>query len=359
MTTVETWAEVGDRIREARLAAGLSQGQLALAVGLERTALVRVEAGQRQLTALELFRVADALRLPLAHFVTRPPEAMRSRRQALADEADSAARDRLQLDAALEMQLRDTEQLVADGVLVPPVPPTVRQVSTPDDAAALARDARRILGHESGPLGSVAEVAERFGLFLTVVDLDADGASMFLDTYGVAVTGCGDPGRRRWTAVHELGHHLIRDEYHTDVGVATSRDERERLVDTFAGEFLLPQNDLLAKAEKMGEDTRTFLIGVAAAYRLSWSAVVDRARCAGLVSAEEAQRLRARTPMKGDFLAVCGREPYPDLPVGDRGPLWTQAVLRAHREGLITGQRAVELLGGRITLEELPEEDCW
>ncbi|HET8659896.1 MAG TPA: XRE family transcriptional regulator [Micromonosporaceae bacterium] len=352
-------AEVGDRIREARLAAGLSQGQLSLAVGLERTALVRVEAGQRQLTALELYRVADALRLPLAHFVTRPPEAMRSRRQALADEADSAARDRLQLDAALEAQLRDTEQLVGYGVLVPPAPPEARQVGTPDDAAGLARDARRILGHESGPVGPLAEVAERFGLFLTVVDLDADGASMFLDTYGVAVTGCVEPGRRRWTAVHELGHHLIRDEYHTDVGVAASRDEREHLVDVFTGEFLLPQNDLLAKAPSVGDDTRASLIGIAATYRLSWSAVVDRARRAELVSAEEAQRLRAQTPMKGDFLAVLGREPYPDLPLGDRGPLWTQAVLRAHSEALITGQRAVELLGGRISIEDLPGEDRW
>jgi len=359
MAVVETWAEVGERIREARLAAGLSQGQLALAVGLERTALVRVEAGQRQLTALELFRVADALRLPLAHFVSRSPESMLSRRQALADEADSAARDRLQLDAALETQLRDTEQLVAYGVLVPPSPPQVRQIMSQDDAAALARDARRLLGQESGPLGALAEVSEKFGLFLTVVDLDADGASIFLDTYGVAVTGCVEPGRRRWTAVHELGHHLIRDEYHTDVGVAASRDEREQLVNVFAGEFLLPQDDLIAKAASKGEDTRAFLVGIAAEYRLSWSTVIDRARRAGLVSPDEAQRFRARTPVKGDFLAVLGREPGPDLPLGDRGPLWTQAVLRAHGEGLITGQRAVELLAGRIAIEELPEEDSW
>ncbi|HET6211835.1 MAG TPA: ImmA/IrrE family metallo-endopeptidase, partial [Micromonosporaceae bacterium] len=179
------------------------------------------------------------------------------------------------------------------------------------------------------------------------------------DTYGVAVIGFVEPGRRRWTAVHELGHHLIRDEYHTDVGVAASRDEREQLVNVFAGEFLLPQDDLVAKADGKGADTRAFLVGIAAEYRLSWSAVVDRARRAGLVAPDEAQHLRARAPVKGDFLALLGREPEPDLPLGDRGPLWTQAVLRAHGEGLITGQRAVELLAGRIAVDELPDQDLW
>ncbi|MEU7616087.1 ImmA/IrrE family metallo-endopeptidase [Micromonospora rifamycinica] len=37
----------------------------------------------------------------------------------------------------------------------------------------------------------------------------------------------GDPGRRRATAAHELGHLIIGDEYSTDLGVSTSRAARE------------------------------------------------------------------------------------------------------------------------------------
>lgn len=241
-----------------------------------------------------------------------------------------------------------------DGVLQPAPAPPVGQIRTIEDARGLATTVRRAVGQASGPLGPLASVTEWLGLFLTVVDQDADGASMTLDGYGVAVIGTTKPGRRRWNAAHELGHHVMRDEYHTDVGVAATRDERERLIDAFAGELLLPLDELAA-AVADGGDVRDLLIGVAADYWLSWSVAVDRARQAGLVGADDAQRLRARSPVRGDFLAVLGQEPEPDLPVGDHGPQWKQAVLRAHRTGLVTGDRAVELLGNRIGVEDLPE----
>jgi Zn-dependent peptidase ImmA (M78 family) len=243
-------------------------------------------------------------------------------------------------------------------MLVPPPLPLPERVRTADDAVSLAQRIRAGLGQASGPLGSLAAVAERLGLFLTVIDVDADGASLFLEAYGVAVIGNTEPGRRRWTAAHELGHHVMRDEYHSDIGVAASRDEREQLIEAFAGEFLLPAQDLVVRADRL-KDPRAMLVEVAADYRLSWSAAVDRARRTGLVDVDEAQRLRARAPVRGDFLALLGREPEPDLPVGDHGPLWMQAVLRAHHAGLITGDRAVELLGTRITAEELPDPESW
>ncbi|MDQ3886719.1 MAG: helix-turn-helix domain-containing protein [Actinomycetota bacterium] len=44
-----------------RLAYGLSQAQLAARLGLDRTAVVRIEAGERRVSALELGRLADVL----------------------------------------------------------------------------------------------------------------------------------------------------------------------------------------------------------------------------------------------------------------------------------------------------------
>ncbi len=92
MEVAESWSEIGERVREAREAADLTQTQLAAAVGLERIALVRVESGQRQLNAMELFRISDALGVPLTHFVSRPPRAMVSRRTALTHEPTKADR---------------------------------------------------------------------------------------------------------------------------------------------------------------------------------------------------------------------------------------------------------------------------
>ncbi len=256
----------------------------------------------------------------------------------------------------LETQARDAHWLVANGSLVPPVPPAAGT----SDARDLARQARQIVDRPSGPLGPLAEIGEHLGVYLTVVDVDADGASAILDGYGVAVIGrAADSGRRRWTAAHELGHHLLRDEYTAEVGgVSASRSEREQLVDRFAGEFLLPEQDLVAALDGITEShLRARLVAIAAEYRVSWSAAILRAQDCGLVTPGVAQVLRANKPVRGDFLAVVGREPQPDLELGEHGPQWKRAALKAHREGLITGARAVELIGGGITVDDLPDGD--
>ncbi|GAA2114965.1 hypothetical protein GCM10009802_14720 [Streptomyces synnematoformans] len=209
----------------------------------------------------------------------------------------------------------------------------------------------------SGPLGPLADVLERLGLYLTVVDEEAEGASLLLDGYGVAViSGKADPGRRRWTAVHELGHHLLQDEYHSDAGVAAGRDEREQIIDQFTEEFLLPADDLLRAWESVdsGQSARSVMVDLAARFRLSWRAVVNRAVHLGVLDRGEARRQKADTPVRGDFLAVYGSTPAPDLEGGATGAQWRRAVMSAWSEGAVTAPRAVELLYGAIREDELP-----
>lgn len=366
MDAVQGWTEVGERIAETRLASGLSQGELAARVGLDRTALVRIEAGERRITALELFRLSEALDVPLAHFLSRPPEALVSRRTALEDNPDAASRARYRLDALLEEHARHAQWLITHGFLTPPNPePRLQRTGAGTgtgsaDPVAMAVAARELLGCPAGPLGPMADVVERFGLYLTVVDETAEGASLLLDGYGVAVmSGQLPPGRRRWTAAHELGHHLMRDEYHSDASVAAGRDERERLIDRFAEEFLLPADDVRALSGE-GDDARTLrasLLSLAARYRVSWGAVVTRARRLGLITPEEARRQKADTPVRGDFLAVHGSEPVPDLELGTTGAQWRRAALTAWSRGAVTAPRAVELLYGALTEDDLPSRD--
>lgn len=53
---------VGFRVRERRLAAGLTQAQLAERCGLHRTFIGSVERGERNLAVLSLRKIAVALR---------------------------------------------------------------------------------------------------------------------------------------------------------------------------------------------------------------------------------------------------------------------------------------------------------
>src|SRR5688500_1344399 len=59
-------AEVGERVREAREAAGLSQRDLAARMGTSQAAIARLEAGGVGATLTTLQRVATALDLRVA-----------------------------------------------------------------------------------------------------------------------------------------------------------------------------------------------------------------------------------------------------------------------------------------------------
>lgn len=57
------YEEFGSRLREEREAAGLSQQQLAKAVGLTRSSIANIEAGRQRVALHHFTGFADALRL--------------------------------------------------------------------------------------------------------------------------------------------------------------------------------------------------------------------------------------------------------------------------------------------------------
>ena len=357
------WAEIGERIRTARLANGFTQAVLAQRVGIDRTAVVRIEAGERALSAIEGARLAAALDVPLIQLVSATPPSVASRRPPLVDEVDAPGRQRYLLDSDLETHARDTGWLIAQGFLRPPGAGDFGSADNEAEARSIARAARADLDLRQGPLGPLADVVEHFALYLVVVDRDAEGASLLLEAGGVAVLGGhAEPGRRRWTAAHELGHHLLRDAYHSDVGVAAAEQARERIIDAFAGEFLLPERDLRRawKDHRGHHDPRRPLMWLSATYRVSWSATVRAAARADLLPAGRVRGLLAHSPTRGDLLTTVDGEPAPDLPVGAVGARWRQAVLTAYTAGAITGARAVELLRGQCSNfgeDDLPTVD--
>ena len=60
--------KLGARLREAREYLGLSQDEVAKYLSIPRTALSHVESGQRRIDALELTKVAQLYKRPVAYF---------------------------------------------------------------------------------------------------------------------------------------------------------------------------------------------------------------------------------------------------------------------------------------------------
>lgn len=66
---------LGRQIAQARRAKGLSQAELARTISLDRTAVSKIESGQRRVSSLELASIARALDRPIQSFFSEDPKA--------------------------------------------------------------------------------------------------------------------------------------------------------------------------------------------------------------------------------------------------------------------------------------------
>jgi Zn-dependent peptidase ImmA (M78 family)/DNA-binding XRE family transcriptional regulator len=353
VTVQDDWADIGQRVREARLAAKLSQEELGRQIGLDRTMIAKIEAGIRRIDAVELVRLGSCLDLPLSHFLYDRPAVLSRRAVLHEEEATEAGRESFRLEAELVSWLRDVRQMQALGVLGT-IPVLTYNGKVDSDAAA--REAavwlRSRFEYPDQPIPSLMAACERAGVFIAVVDLPGDGASVRDGDLAVAVVSrFGDPGRRRATAAHELGHLVLGDEYSSDLGVHTSRADREAVIDAFAAEFLLPSAVISAEEHRFDRGT---LIRLAASYRTSWSLAVRQAVRAGALDQGDAAGWLPKTPTKAELLDATGWTPQPDLEWVRVPPSYAHAVLEARQQRLITTARAVELMRGQIEESDLP-----
>lgn len=353
------WSEIGERVRDCRIAAGMSQTGLARKVGLDRTMLAKIEAGKRRLDALELARFASALEVPMEHLLEDRPLVL-SRRAQLDDVGESeAARQSYQLEARLIQWRHDVQQLVDLGLLVPNrpklYPGSVEDAEAARDAARWLRDD---LDNYLEPIDTVMAVCEHAGQLVLVADSPGEGASLADGDIAVAVVSrTADPGRRRATAAHELGHLVLGDEYSTDLGVAASRDDREKAIDAFAAELLLPAEVLMTHQPGDSAAVRAWLIGLAARYRTSWSMTIRQAAWAEVIDEVTGRRLRSSNPTRAELMESLGWAPQVDLESVTVPPSYAHAVMEALSRDLITPGRAVEMMHGQVSLEDLPPRD--
>jgi transcriptional regulator with XRE-family HTH domain/Zn-dependent peptidase ImmA (M78 family) len=353
------WTEVGERMRVARLAASMTQEELGAKAGLDRTMIVKIESGSRRIDAMELIRLSSALQVPV-DFLLRPTSLVLSHRASvMVEEADTeVARESGRLDLALVAWLHDVQQMVGLGVLQPR--PLLKAESVVDSEAA-ARDlavwVRERLGAGHEPVDSLVELCERAGQYVLVTDVPGEGASVVDGDVAVAVVSLrGDPGRRRATAAHELGHLVIGDEYSSDLGVHASRREREAVLDAFAAELLLPSTVLMEECGASEAISRDQLIRLAARYRTSWSLAIRQATQAGVIGGLARRDWGRSSPTRTEFMEAVGWAPQPDLGAIRVPPHYAHAVMEAWRNGAITAARAVELMHGQITVVDLPAE---
>jgi transcriptional regulator with XRE-family HTH domain/Zn-dependent peptidase ImmA (M78 family) len=360
MAEDDEWRVIGERLRRTRLITGMSQAELGKQVGLDRTMVAKIEAGTRRIGALELTQISGALRVPVGYLLEPLPPVLSLRGSVVDEDFDSEiAQESGRLEIVLTTWLGDLRQLVELGTLRPqPLLVSKRPADSEGSARDIALWVREILGCQFDPIDSLVELCERAGQFVLVTDVPGEGASVIDGDIAAAVVSLsGDPGRRRATAAHELGHLVVGDEYSNDLGVHASRAEREEVIDAFAAELLLPSQVFTSIGAGTSGISRSQLVGLAARYRVSWSLALRQAAHAGVLDPDSQRAMARIRPTRSEFLDALGWAPQPDLASIRVPPNYAHAVMEALQRSAITPSRAVEFMRGQISLADLPADD--
>ena len=267
---------LGARVAAARRDAGLTQEECATRVGMDRSALAKIETNKRGISATELVRFAEAFKMRIEWFFEDAPQAVLSRRNAAEPGAPSPSVDRF-----TERIAREVEFLERLGGIALAETPAMEFPETPEQAEDAAAEARRRLGYDhEQPATALGASAAELGCWSSPgssVSTEPTGRRSCWPAGGVAVVnGSYQTGRRRLTLAHELGHYLFGDEYSTDWRVAEApAAQREGRIDRFARAVLLPAG-VLKNRWRGGDDTRVDAVRLASEYRVDMSTLVRR-----------------------------------------------------------------------------------
>ena len=253
--------DLGSRLRAARETRGLSQQAAAHALGLPRTAITQLEAGNRSVSTLELTRLADLYLHPVAELLHEGPGSE--------DKDLLAALYRLapglEDDPNIREQVARCVHLCREGVVLErllgtehrPGPPSyeARPPRSSGEAVAQGEEAadqeRRRLGIANAPIADVSELIASQGIWTSGVTLPDSMSGLFLrhPSIGLAilVNSGHAKGRKRFSYAHEYAHALLdRNSKITISSTDNSSEMVEKRANAFAAAFLMPRGGVRA-----------------------------------------------------------------------------------------------------------------
>lgn len=357
-----SWEAFGQRIRRVREQSGKSQKDVAHELGIDRSAYTKVERGMRKLTALELSDLARILEVRMSVLTEdAAPAVIAYRSRTGLDVVDS------RVDQLLDELVRDVRLVQSIVPARLDVPDSVRQPftlpRTGEDAEALAGQARELLDvPEDQPIRDLAEQVARIGMWVFADDLgpdNADAGTVMLERGGVTlVNSHRKVGARRFALAHELGHYLVQDDYTVDWRVSSTVSDAsvESMFDRFARAVLLPAKGLAErwKQELENSDVRTAAVLVASHYQVDMNTLARRLGDLDLAPTEVRGVVRETVTTRVDIIDHGLVVPY-EMHGRFVCLAFQRAVIEAYRRSGISAERAVSLLRGSLSVDDLPD----
>jgi Zn-dependent peptidase ImmA (M78 family)/transcriptional regulator with XRE-family HTH domain len=249
-------AKLGERLRVARAAAGLTQEHAAEKLGVARTTLVAIEGGDRQPRPEELVALGGLYGVGVHSFLR--PSAVRvdlvgqfrrkrTGREGKGDREGVQALTLLHDLAAAYIELERRLHKVTPVDYPPERKPGRGRLD--QQAEELAAELRSRLGLGLGPIPDLVGLLElELGLrvFVRALPSSIAGVYAFHDELGacVVLNRVHRRARRRWTLAHELAHFLTSRREPSIAFALVGKHPDDVFADAFAAAFLMPSATL-------------------------------------------------------------------------------------------------------------------
>ncbi len=345
---------IGERLKQARLGAGLSMDALVAKMDhfLTKQAISKYETGQSVPGPEALVRLADALGVKTSYFMRESKvkvELIAYRKHSRLPKAE-VGRLKVQITDHLEHFCGLAALFPADenperrGMVGIPEP---RQANSVIDAEKIAKELREDWKIGLDPIENLAETLEDHAVAVLALDADErfDGNAAWATVVGddqrtipILVTNAAMPGdRQRFNLAHELGHLAIRQK---------QAKEDEDIAHRFAAAFLVPDE---AAYKELGRSRSRIefdeLLLLKHKYGLSMQAWLRRAKDLGIITPSWYKNTVVGFRKRNWHKREPGKQIAPEQPLR-----FKQLVLRAMAEGIISRERAEELIPGLVSL---------
>lgn len=289
---------LGERLRAARGNVGLTQEDAALKVGMQRTALVQIEAGNRAVSSLELYQLAklygrDMSDLVAEEIVEEDPLVLFRSITDSALELGTEINDFIEmLQEATKLQFYLNEQAVSlPSVCKYQDPLTYREAVR--QGKELAHNERLRLNLGASPIPDMADLILSQSIWVGAVPLRDEVSGLFVKhrKYGLAIliNQQHPRARRRFSYAHEYAHALAdRERKSTPTTRQNSTDLIEKRANAFASEFLMPEAGIVESLERLRKG------GASREYSLLYDPVTDNAEPQEIRADVGAQRITVR-----------------------------------------------------------------
>lgn len=300
--------ELHEGLARARERVRLSQEDVGAAIGVTRVMVSHWETGQRPINDRQLAALARLYGVSLADLIEgADPHAVagQASRMLLRAQPTSVASPGLEAFERFLDRFADLADLAKSPIRGLTQSPFVHRQPFTDkkDARRKAEEVRGHLGLGAGPIPDVDAICEMLGITIYRAPLGSDlrespsGAFYNHPRAGFSILVNLDmtPGRRRFTAAHEIAHAL----FHSDEPFVLSleRNPRETFADEFAGEFLMPSEGIRRYMEDADMGVRVKdaaeVVHIQRYFRVSFPTALVRLRVMKALSADLFDHLRS------------------------------------------------------------------